>query len=442
MPTSDAVHVAHERVGLDPELEQVAVLLPAARCTSRSKRTWWVSVGVKAVKSCVPAAAPRAARAARSSSRWGHYSARPRSSGERRGGRARGSGRSAQRASRRASNPSARRSRGQHREVGRQQRVDRRRGRRLALVGGDLAPRVHAAVGAPATVRTTGSRRTVASARSAPLHRAQPGCRAQPANAAVVSISTASGQAPPPRGTPPPPRAPPPHPSAPAGPAPPHPPPPPPPPDPPPPPPPPPRAQAGRGRTRDQRTRTKRRPANPLANGRGACAQTSSRKTISVASDSARAELEDARVAARALRVARRDLLEQLVDHELVLPEARQRLAAGVQVAALGQRDELLDLRLDRLGLGLGGLDALVLDDLLAEVGQQRLAVRASRLSLWRVFWWRMGADPSPVAQVQPARVEGLDDLVDRLLAEVRDRVELALGLLARGRRPSGCRRA
>src|SRR6266508_2197464 len=33
------------------------------------------------------------------------------------------------------------------------------------------------------------------------------------------------------------------------------------------------------------------------------------------------------------------------------------------------------------------------------------------------------------LAQIQSARVEGLDDLVDRLLAEVRDGVELALGL-------------
>src|SRR4051812_49661057 len=33
------------------------------------------------------------------------------------------------------------------------------------------------------------------------------------------------------------------------------------------------------------------------------------------------------------------------------------------------------------------------------------------------------------LAEVQPAGLEGLDDLVDRLLAEVRDRVELALGL-------------
>ena len=67
----------------------------------------------------------------------------------------------------------------------------------------------------------------------------------------------------------------------------------------------------------------------------------------------ARTELEDARVAAGAVGVAGRDVLEQLVHGELVLRERRQRLAARVQVAALGERDQLLDLRLDRLGLRL-----------------------------------------------------------------------------------------
>ena len=66
----------------------------------------------------------------------------------------------------------------------------------------------------------------------------------------------------------------------------------------------------------------------------------------------ARAELDDPRVAAGTLRVARRDLLEQLVDDELVVVRAsRERLPAGVQVAALGERDQLLDLGLDRLRL-------------------------------------------------------------------------------------------
>src|SRR3954471_6285978 len=55
------------------------------------------------------------------------------------------------------------------------------------------------------------------------------------------------------------------------------------------------------------------------------------------------------------------------------------------------------------------------------------LRCEASRLSLWRGFWWRMGA--LILTEIETARVQGLDDLVDRLLAEVRDRVELALGL-------------
>src|SRR4051795_11182476 len=91
----------------------------------------------------------------------------------------------------------------------------------------------------------------------------------------------------------------------------------------------------------------------------------------------ARTELEDAGVATRPLRVARGNLLEELVDHALVgVLEDRGRPAARVQVTLARERDQLLDLRLDRLGLGLGGLDPLVVDDLDAEVREQRLAVR------------------------------------------------------------------
>src|SRR6185369_16865826 len=90
-----------------------------------------------------------------------------------------------------------------------------------------------------------------------------------------------------------------------------------------------------------------------------------------------RTELEDPGVATRTLGVTRGDLVEQLVDDALVgVLEDRHRLPARVQVALARQRDQLLDLRLDRLGLGLGGLDPLVVDDLDAEVRQQRLAVR------------------------------------------------------------------
>ena len=90
----------------------------------------------------------------------------------------------------------------------------------------------------------------------------------------------------------------------------------------------------------------------------------------------ARAELDDPRVAARALGVARSHFLEELVDHELVLAEVRERLPARVQVAPLAERDQLLDLGLHRLRLRLARLDPLVLDHLDAEVAEQRLAVR------------------------------------------------------------------
>src|SRR5205823_12698599 len=90
----------------------------------------------------------------------------------------------------------------------------------------------------------------------------------------------------------------------------------------------------------------------------------------------ARAKLDDPRVAAWSLGVTRRDLLEELVDHEAVLTELRERLAASVEVAALGKRDQLLDLRLDGLGLRLARLYPLVLDHLAGEVSQERPAMR------------------------------------------------------------------
>src|SRR3954470_13288816 len=62
----------------------------------------------------------------------------------------------------------------------------------------------------------------------------------------------------------------------------------------------------------------------------------------------------------------------------------------------------------------------------------QRLASSALRCealrdSLWRGFCWRIGGPPAYLVgtEAQPALVEGLDDLVDRLLAEVRDRCQL-----------------
>src|SRR3954462_11620536 len=57
-----------------------------------------------------------------------------------------------------------------------------------------------------------------------------------------------------------------------------------------------------------------------------------------------------------------------------------------------------------------------------------------SRLSLCRCFWWRMdGPEPSfrsGVAEVETARLQRLDNLLDRLATEVRDRRQLRLRLL------------
>ena len=91
----------------------------------------------------------------------------------------------------------------------------------------------------------------------------------------------------------------------------------------------------------------------------------------------ARAELDDPRVAAGALRVARARSPRTACGRGTGPgPSVGQRLAPGVEVAALGERDQLLDLGLDRLGLRLAGLDPLVLDQLAREVAQQRLAMR------------------------------------------------------------------
>src|SRR5690348_15584209 len=56
-----------------------------------------------------------------------------------------------------------------------------------------------------------------------------------------------------------------------------------------------------------------------------------------------------------------------------------------------------------------------------------------SRESLCLFLWWRIGRsgyDASGRAELQPARLERLDDLFDRLAAEVRDGRQLRLRLL------------
>ena len=151
-----------------------------------------------------------------------------------------------------------------------------------------------------------------------------------------------------------------------------------------------------------------------------------------------RTELEDARVAARTLAVPGADLLEQLVDGELVLVQRGQRLAPGVEVTTLGERDQLLDLRLDDLRLRLRGLIRSW-----STISVQRLSISALRCpGLGRACSSSCGgasfrsgrrgslALRSVVSKAKAPDAQGLLDLLDALAPEVRDRAQLALGLL------------
>src|SRR5205807_5215551 len=149
-------------------------------------------------------------------------------------------------------------------------------------------------------------------------------------------------------------------------------------------------AAAPSRRTQLRRTQAPGAPAPPAENQRSDELQKHHLGRVR----SARPELENPGVPAGPLGVARGDLLEQLVDRELVLTECRQRLPAGVEIALLGQRDQLLDLGLDRLGLRLTGPNALVVDDLLDQVHQQRLAVRGASTELITLALVTHGRDP------------------------------------------------
>src|SRR5581483_9250355 len=89
----------------------------------------------------------------------------------------------------------------------------------------------------------------------------------------------------------------------------------------------------------------------------------------------ARAELHDARVAAGAVLEARRDLGEEVM-HDLLRPQVRERLPAGVDRAFPAERDHLLGDRPHGLGLRLRRADPAVLDQRRRQVRVQRLAVR------------------------------------------------------------------
>ncbi len=291
-PDQHSDHVAHERVGLDPELEQVVTATTASSAdrTSRSKRTCSVSVGVNAVKSWVPRTASAHARSASVIER-----SRP-----------------VQRPS--ALERASCRARQQPVAVGAAGRVEagvEARGRRPAVEHGDVVgqQRVERLRRGPADLRSwrpgrgrERRRRCGRRPSASPVRRAArcpAPARARPARCA---------------------------------------------------------ARAARPSPRSRSRRTRSAGVRPRGGWRG-------RRGPTRTSDEfeqnhlgrvrpTRPQLQDPRVTAMTLFVARRDLLEQLVDRELVLAERRQRLATGVQIAPLAERDQLLELGLDGLGLG------------------------------------------------------------------------------------------
>ena len=84
--------------------------------------------------------------------------------------------------------------------------------------------------------------------------------------------------------------------------------------------------------------------------------------------------LQNADVPALALLVARAQHVEQLGDMHVLL-QLGGGLAAGVDVPALAQRDQLLDDPLQLLGFRQGGLDLFVFNQRAGHVRPQRLAV-------------------------------------------------------------------
>jgi hypothetical protein len=96
---------------------------------------------------------------------------------------------------------------------------------------------------------------------------------------------------------------------------------------------------------------------------------------------SAEAGLDDAGVAAVAVRVARGENVEQLGQLGIV-KQAGVGQTAVRQAAALGQRDQLLEVGTQFAGLGGGRGNLLVLDQRGREIAEQRGAVRGGALKL------------------------------------------------------------
>src|SRR3989442_11423484 len=160
------------------------------------------------------------------------------------------------------------------------------------------------------------------------------------------------------------------------------------------------------------------------------------------------AQFDDARVAARALGEARRDLVEELL-HHAAPPDERAGAPARVQRPLLAEGDHAVAPATQLLRLGVGGAHHLVLEQRGHQVAQERPAVRrrppelhachAVAHDLRRLLLVLQAAAVEllarrevlePHAEREPHLVEELLDLVQRLAAEVLGLEHLLLALL------------
>ena len=307
--------MAHEGVGLDPELEQLArerLGQPCVATRRRSRRARSArgrsAVGVKAVKSCVPTSAAAQRSSACASSRCGHHSARPSSNGCRTGG-----GQHPVAVGARAGVAAGVEAVGRGRGLEHGDRATAApRSARLAEVVGGVAVELEARHLAPGVDARVGA------AGDGQRHRRSPRIRSSAASSSPCTVRSPAAR--PSRRTAP-------------------------------------RRRRSSSAVWSATLRPARgRPSRWSPSGGGR------------ASRSACSRPGAPRSEARSPRTA--------CGRRTCPGRARRAPAARVQVAALGERDQLLDLRLHRLGLRLAGLDPLVLDHLAAEVPQQRAAVR------------------------------------------------------------------
>ena len=130
------------------------------------------------------------------------------------------------------------------------------------------------------------------------------------------------------------------------------------------------------------------------------------------------ARLEHTHVAARPLGVARRQHVDQLGRRRAVAGLGDQE-PPGVEIAALAERHQLLDVGPELLRLGQGGRDLLVLDQGLAQIRQHRLAMAATPIEAAAAISMTHRSTPDGAPRgALPNSSERLLDLAGEDLAE------------------------